>query len=117
MTNTLTACGHPECAPLGDTPTENFHTIEPTECQIARVREHGLCPECAEASGAWLDYRIVRPINIVQIGNPTDARLRENQRATFEEWQRTITFQQRLIVRICMIRHDWTGGVIEVGLP
>jgi hypothetical protein len=102
-------CRHPACTPLGDTRTEHFNRIEPTECQLARMAEHGLCPECKAQWAGWLDYKIVSPINIVQTGRPTATRMREAQAARTREWMDTINFQQRLIARICTIRHNWTG--------
>lgn len=108
-TTTVPLCEHLECTPLGDAKTERFDRVEPTECQLARVAEYGLCPECKAQWSGWLDYKIVHPINIVQIGRPTPARMREAAAARTREWMETINFQQRLVVRICTIRHNWRG--------
>lgn len=105
---TAPACGHPECAPLGAISTERFDRIEPTPCQLARMVKYGMCPECQQAWNAWLDYRIVPPINLVQIGNPARSAEFSRQRRN-EEQRDTVNFQQRLIKRICTIRHNWTG--------
>jgi hypothetical protein len=50
---------------------------------------------------AWLSYKITPPVVLVQIGKPTVARIREAQKARFEERRDTIAFQQDLIERTC----------------
>lgn len=60
-----------------------------------------LCPSCSKEWTAWLGHKIIPPINLVQIGKPTVARIRKAQEARFREWRDTIAFQQGLIERIC----------------
>lgn len=109
--DTLTTwpCEHAECTPLGDAKIENGHEIVPTACQLARMDKYGMCPDCSEKWAAWLDYKIVPPINLVQIGSVTAYSLEEGRKRRFEEWRDTINWNQRLIKRICTIRHNWTG--------
>ena len=102
-------CEHPECAPLGDTKIEDGATREPTPCQLARIAKYGMCPECSEKWMAWLDYKIIPPVNLVQIGAVTSRSLEKSRQRRADEWRDTINFSQRLIRKICTIRHDWTG--------
>jgi hypothetical protein len=102
-------CGHPECAPLGDIKIEDGATREPTSCQLARMARYGMCPECSEKWTAWLDYKIIPPINIVQIGAVTSRSLEEGRQRWADELRDTVNFQQRLIRKICTIRHGYVG--------
>jgi hypothetical protein len=101
-------CEHPECAPLGDARIEDGATREPTPCQLARMAKYGMCPECSGKWMAWLNYKIVPPINFVQIGNPAHSAA-FNRKRRADEWRDTIAFSQRLIRKICAIRHAYVG--------
>lgn len=69
----------------------------------------GLCGECWKQYQAWLDYRIVEPIQIAPVGNRVqDVRHRQESRA--RRWRETIRSQQALIVDVCKHHHHKEQG-------
>ncbi len=67
-----------------------------------------LCPPCREQWSAWLDFRLVEPPRLVQIGRPTVRQANTLQRLRYEKWLHIVTTQQELITDICRTHHQDT---------
>lgn len=60
-----------------------------------------MCGKHGAESTAWLSYRTKPGPQIVQIGTPSVARMREAAEARFRQWRDTIRSQQELIEKCC----------------
>ena len=68
-----------------------------------KILRHSLCARHFAEWEAWLDYKQVEPIRLIEIGvSARDVAMR--QRIRYERWRDTITSQQQLIRDSCRRR-------------
>lgn len=74
-----------------------------------------LCPKHAAERTAWLDYPLrLSSIQIAQIGEPNERRLRDNQKGRFQDWRDTVRFQRDLVTKACREGRGCSDEIPEV---
>jgi len=77
--------------------TELLWCDPPRPGKVLRFR---MCGAHFKEWEAWLDYKQVEPIRLIEIGaRPEDAKMR--QKIRYERWRETILSQQQLIRQSC----------------